>query len=467
MYQNVRTCIKQGEDISGFFRSNVGVKQGESLSPFLFSIFLNDLEQFFAEQNAGSLEKITNICEESLSMYIKLFVILYADDTVLLSESAEGLQETLTIFEQYCNIWKLKVNIKKTQVVIFCKRKSRQSPIFMINNQPIDVKDSYTYLGIIFNYNGSFCNARKKLIEQAQKSLYALYRKIKNLNIPIDLQLKLFDSLVVPILLYGCEIWGFENKEIIEKIHLQFCKRILRVRNSTPNFMVYGELGRYPIEIIIKQRMLMYWNSLLTNSSKLSSIMYNLMLKLYNSNPTKFRWISFIKSTLDHCGLSFIWHDQIPFDKTLLKSTVKQKLVDQFIQNWFSLVNNSSRGKFYSIFKNEFCLESYLIKLNQNNRLYISKLRCCNIKFPIETGRWTGIPVEDRICRLCRTNLGDEFHYLFNCKDSKVTEFRQKYIPSYYLKNPSEIKLKGMLSICHIQLYKNLSLFLKNICCLL
>jgi hypothetical protein len=46
--------------------------------------------------------------------------------------------------------------------------------------------------------------------------------------------------MVEPILLYGCEIWGFENLKVLEQVHLMFCKRILKVRSTTPNYMVYG-----------------------------------------------------------------------------------------------------------------------------------------------------------------------------------------------------------------------------------
>ena len=81
--------------------------------------------------------------------------------------------------------------------------------------------------------------------------MYALYKKIKNISISVDLQLKLLDSLVAPVLLYASEIWGFENKNSIERVHLQFCKSILKVRNSTPNCYVYGELGRFPLETIV------------------------------------------------------------------------------------------------------------------------------------------------------------------------------------------------------------------------
>ena len=59
------------------------------------------MEDFFTENNIDSLENISNLCQESLLVYIKLFIILYADDTVLLSESAEGLQLALTYFEEY------------------------------------------------------------------------------------------------------------------------------------------------------------------------------------------------------------------------------------------------------------------------------------------------------------------------------------------------------------------------------
>ena len=57
---------------------------------------------------------------------------------------------------------------------------------------------------------------------------------------------------------------------------------------------------------------------------------------------------------MNDCGLSFKWNDQVSIDKFLLKTTIRQKLSDQFIQHWFSQINNTSRGEFYSLFKNEF-----------------------------------------------------------------------------------------------------------------
>ena len=79
--------------------------------------------------------------------------------------------------------------------------------------------------------------------------------RLHNLTIPC--QLDLFDKMAKPVLLYGCELWGYVNCDIIERVDLKFCKMLLHMKSSTPSFMVYGELGRYPLAIDIKIRMVL------------------------------------------------------------------------------------------------------------------------------------------------------------------------------------------------------------------
>ena len=222
-------------EYSEFFNCEIGVEQGENLYPFLFLLYLSDLEFLCGKNNVNSLESISEKCLEQLGFNIKISIILYADDTVIMSEAEEGLQALLN-FEQYCDLRKLKVNTQKTKIVISRKRKYKAQRSLKLYDENIDIVDSYTYLGVVFNNNGNYCTAKKRLIDQANKALYALYYKLRNLATPIDLQLKLFDSLIAPILVYSCEIWGFENKQGIEKLHLQILKKILNLRNNTPNF---------------------------------------------------------------------------------------------------------------------------------------------------------------------------------------------------------------------------------------
>lgn len=463
MYNNIKSCVNLRSETSDFFPCLVGVRQGENMSPFLFSIFLNDLEEFMTSIGSVPLENLSEKIISELHIYIQLFVLLYADDTVIFSETPDGMQRSLNNFQQYCKLWKLEVNVKKTKVMVFSKRKCRQQHSFVLNDQTLDIVDSFTYLGITFKFNGSFVNARRGLIEQAQKSIFSIFRKIRNNAIPVDLQLKLFDSLVEPILLYGSEIWGYEDLKLLEQTHLKFCKRILKVRATTPNYMVYGELGRYPLELNIKLRMLNFWNQLLINEDKLSNILYRLMANLHRNGQMRFKWFDHIKQIFNDIGYTYVFDNEFQMNTSFYKYEIKQRLRDLFIQKWFADTESSSKGQFYLKIKKEFSFESYLTKLSDQNRTLITKLRTSNIKFPIETGRWNNIPREDRLCSLCSQCIGDEFHYIFMCKSEEISNIRTKYLANYFIQSPSIYKFERLMNIGNVNVLKKLALFLKKI----
>ena len=124
----------------------------------------------------------------------------------------------------------------------------------------------------------------KHNIDQAKKAMHVLYKRIRNLNLPIDLQIQLFDHTIVPIMLYGCEIWGYQNTKLIENLHNDFLRNILKLRKSTPHYMIYGELGRKPLDINIKSRMIGYWIIVVNaKEQKLSKLLYNILLHETNS----------------------------------------------------------------------------------------------------------------------------------------------------------------------------------------
>ena len=94
--------------------------------------------------------------------------------------------------------------------------------------------------------------AKQKYIEKATKAMYEVIRRGKRHNLSIEWLLDLFDKIVKPILLYGCEVWEFSDNYVIEKNHLKFCKLILHLKQSAPIFMIYGVLGPFPLYIDIE-----------------------------------------------------------------------------------------------------------------------------------------------------------------------------------------------------------------------
>ena len=133
MYSGTKSCISYNDCKSEFFPCNNGVRQGENLFPFLFAVFMNDLESYLTNCNLNGLQTISNEIETQLGIYLKLFVILYADDTVLMAESSADLQNQLNSFQDYCSIWKLKVNTDKSKVMVFSRGKLPRNLNFSLN----------------------------------------------------------------------------------------------------------------------------------------------------------------------------------------------------------------------------------------------------------------------------------------------------------------------------------------------
>ena len=117
MYNNAKSHVSVGNNMSDSFPCQVGVRQGENLSPLLFAVYLNDSKTFLREKYNG-LTKITDSVQHELNMFFKIFCLLYADDTLILAENPMDLQKALDGLHSYCNKWSLKVNLDKTKVVI-------------------------------------------------------------------------------------------------------------------------------------------------------------------------------------------------------------------------------------------------------------------------------------------------------------------------------------------------------------
>lgn len=267
-----------------------------------------------------------------------------------------------------------------------------------------------------------------------------------HLKLPLDLQLSLFDTMITPILIYGCEIWGTENVSILEKLHLKYCKYVLGVSPSTTTCMVYGETGRMPISVIIQLRLVSFWARLITSEEhRLRRTMYSILLKHYNDGTFVSPWLRSIKNILDSCGFSHIWETQTFPSQVWIVNAVKLRLRDQWIQQWRSDVMMMNKCVNYRIFKTELCFENYLIELPYKYRKALAKLRMSNHKLPVEKGRYERLPLIERKCRLCNDgSVGDEFHFLLQCKE--LLPLRKRFIPVNYWRYPNTLNFNNLMN---------------------
>ena len=117
------------------------------------------------------------------------------------------------------------------------------------NGLNVEVVDSFNYLGTVFKYNGNFALNYDFIIGKALKALNVILYNCKRYPMKPTILCQLFDAFVGSILSYSSEVWGFTKSKEIERVHLNFCKRILNIRMNSCSIGVYGELARYPLYI--------------------------------------------------------------------------------------------------------------------------------------------------------------------------------------------------------------------------
>ena len=244
---------------------------------------------------------------------LNLYILLYADDIILLGKTPEDLQKALSVLEEYCMRWKLKVNTDKTKIMIFRKGGRIPNNInFIYKNESIEIVNKFCYLGIVFTSGGSCFEAQKTLAGQAQKAVFTLNKYLFNFTslTPAHV-LELFDKLVSPILNFGSEDWGFSKASSVETVHLQFCKKLLGVKQSTQNDFIYGELGRIDFQSRRYLAIIMYWFKVIcSEENKYIKQIYNMMLNDLAAHLLKRNWASCVKDLLCQLGFRIVWETQ-------------------------------------------------------------------------------------------------------------------------------------------------------------
>ena len=184
---------------------------------------------------------------------------------------------------------------------------------------------------------------------------------------------------------------------------------------------------------------------------------YNIIYTLCEQGKCKSKWLENVKNLVISNGFANVWINQSCLNKKWFRLAFKQRALDHFLQQWGTLINSSSSGLTYKIFKEQIEINNYFSILNNKQSRILTAFRTRNHRLPVEVGRWSNTPIDERICHLCKAELGDEFHYLFIC--NSLNQERNIYIKPYYRNKPSTYKMHELMNSRNTTVLKNLSSF--------
>jgi hypothetical protein len=170
----------------------------------LFGLYIEGLEAYVTTKlpHAGPL------CG---GVYMSL--LMYADDTAVLANSAQELQQLLDCIHQWCSEHGMTIHVDKTEIVMFNTTASALLGLqneWSVGGAPVKVSPHFKYLGIHFHFSTAATYGVQKAARRGRSAIACLHRKLHDLDVGanVELALHMYSSVVEPALLYGCEVWG-------------------------------------------------------------------------------------------------------------------------------------------------------------------------------------------------------------------------------------------------------------------
>ena len=371
---------------SEYIRATIGVKQGGPMSCILFIIYLNVMVMM-----------IKVLGNDSFLVDQHLMVLM--DDTVLLGTTRKMIKMKFAKLIEFCEKYGMKVNELKTKLLVI-NGEPRDREEFTCNNVTVKHASLYIYLGSPFTENGSI----PSIIELHVKSRTADLNKFKifckmNSTMPYQYKKKVLLAAVRSSLLYGCESWLVENYKGVEVKYIGAVRALLGVREATPADIVLLETGMPTLKELVRTRSVAF-----IKKNIRSDIDETPLSKAYKTCQNKStKGYRYIKTLLDN-----------PNNDTL--DELKKK---------FATKPGTRSATYRSINPNLEVHKVYTATnyIEESKRITFTRLRVSSHRLRIETGRWSRLEREDRLC-VCGA-IQDENHVLFRC--TKTDAIRAKY----------------------------------------
>ena len=415
-YSNDNITCKMGSIQSEKHYQTRGLRQGCNLSPSLFSIYLMDLSHRLTSSETGP--SVTGIIINNL---------LFADDLVLLADSALCMQKLISILSIWARDFKMKISADKSKIITgqnrVWKYYSYEEEMFI----GLDQVDSHKYLGVKITRKLKETSEQfvKELKTRATTYANAILR-IKNFDLDrIETSLELWKMMAVPRFLYGIEVIPTLKGDIdrIAAIQNKMARALLGVKGSTANVFNSIELGIKPLQFIVYKKKLAYYHRV-NSENFIGSDLVKTCMKYHKENTTS-AYMSEIKAIMDHMDL-----DPAEPWRTAFKRWEKSETIDDL--NFMKSLIGVSRPKAW------WKPASYLDGSEEAH--LIANVRGGNAEIGNRDNSMAAfdnrnIKGQTKICRLCKENAWlSEMHVILTCQAMKDTRAQIQYKGTTYLK---------------------------------
>ncbi len=331
IYCESQSAVRINQYYTPWFTVANGVRQGDVLSPTLFSLYINDLSDSIAEENLGV--QIDGEC---------IGILMYADDICLMAESEMELQKSLDIVNDWCQKWRMQVNQDKTNVIHFRRRNDpRTQHIFTCGVFNLEVVEKYKYLGCVLDESLDYNTTSKVLSNAASRALGSIISKYRQAGgLTYKVYKKMYDTCVVPILDYCAGVWGHNAHDHMDTVQNRALRSFLGVHRFASNVVINGDMAWCPSKVRRKLCMLKLWNRInaMPNDRMTKKVlMWDVKCGYANT------WSADVKHIFQSCNLAYVYENCEVCDTSTLK-VAEEQLMSAYIDKWKDdLYNNNNK----------------------------------------------------------------------------------------------------------------------------
>ena len=332
-----------------------------------------------------------------------LHLLLLMDDTVILATTRESCMLKLRALVDYCDDYGMRVNLKKTKFMVINGDENDRLD-FTYKHITVKHQPTYLYLGAWITESGKIKDAIKLHVEHNSNLVnkFAIFCSA-NSSMPFKFKRKVFDAAITSALLYSTESWTTNSIKSLEKQYHSMIKCLLNVRPNTSIKLCMVEAGIPPLSALMKR------------------------------NRQRFLARQFAAPNAEHpfhqmhalCAAS-----NTPAAR-FLRAAAEQR-PDPSGENLVRAVIENAHGTKFNTYKTVLNPQMNVSPVYTTNdyipdyqRTAYTRIRVMSHRLKVETGRWSRIPADQRVCPCDGTSVQDEEHVLITCPNT--LHLRQRF----------------------------------------